>query len=98
MKFTDTIDSFDKFREVIRDVHPDERYFFRGEPREYFDLIPKYGRLVKTELRMVSYFDEASILDRFRKQAVSYLDQRPVGDWEWLALAQHHGLPTRFLD
>jgi len=41
MDFFGTISSFDEFREIVIGVSPDERYFFRREPRDYFSLIPK---------------------------------------------------------
>jgi hypothetical protein len=65
---------------------------FRGMPDASFDL--------RTSLmRLGAGFEplEAHLLRAFTRYARSYV--RPQDSlWSWLALAQHHGLPTRLLD
>jgi hypothetical protein len=38
------------------------------------------------------------MLELFRRQSVDRLEVASTDDWELLAIAQHHGLPTRLLD
>jgi len=67
-------------------------YTYRGLADVEYDLKTSLIRLGGNYRRL-----EAVLLRNFRKYA--HRDASP-GDslWNWLALAQHHGLPTRLLD
>lgn len=70
---------------------------YRGVSNLDFKLIPKVGRNWLLPVGMLEII-EKKMLDEFRIRSTPYLKSAPKNDWEWLALAQHHGLPTRFLD
>ena len=67
-------------------------YAFRGQPDVARDLRTALVRLGPKALEL-----ESHMLRNFRKYA--HREAVP-GDsvWNWLAVAQHHGLPTRLLD
>lgn len=42
--------------------------------------------------------NEVDILKKFRQNAIHRVQRLPSTEWEWIFLAQHHGVPTRLLD
>jgi len=69
-------------------------FLFRGQEKDW-DLIPKIVRLnLKGELKKI----ESLILEEFERTSMPLSEYQPKDKWELLALAQHHGLPTRLLD
>lgn len=71
---------------------PQGTLLFRGVRNSDYKLIPKVGRM------KADNYSEVKILRDFKTRGASHFDIPPRTDWEWLPIAQHHGLPTRLLD
>lgn len=71
--------------------------FYRGVPDEKYDLIPSVGRLGVKDLKTLVQI-EKSMLEQFMNKSPMYINSAPLNQFEWLSLAQHHGLPTRLMD
>ncbi|WP_171393668.1 type I restriction-modification system subunit M [Vibrio mediterranei] len=88
--------SFTHYHSEVQKLNA-EHTVYRGIKDEDFKLEPSIMRLGYTdEDELIKA--EKRLFKAFKQQALPHLEYTPKNDWEWLALAQHHGLPTRLLD
>lgn len=75
------------------DDHSDASWVFRGLGDTSFTLVPGAGRVP-------AYTDtyEKLVLEVFERRSAEFIELSGLNAWDKMAIAQHHGLPTRLLD
>lgn len=74
----------------------DGTWLFRGHADTGWELVPAIGR--QSSAAAYRLAEEKMLFEDFVAEAKRDLDSTDFTDLEWLALAKHHGLPTRLLD
>jgi len=87
--------SWGEFQQHI-EHYLDGNYLFRGVASVRHALIPSVGR--QRDSFGYKLDIEKALFEQFKRESLPLLAARPENDWEWLAMAQHHGVPTRLLD
>jgi hypothetical protein len=88
--------TFKQLHEQFQSYNP-KYTIFRGVSNEGYSLVPSLGRIQPKRNRDILSV-ESEMFNLFKERAIPYLGHIPANEWEWLAIAQHHGLPTRLLD
>ncbi|WP_217201701.1 FRG domain-containing protein [Streptomyces buecherae] len=86
------ITNVEDLMQVLASFGGPETQWYRGHSDISWQLIPSLARKrewIESEILM---------LKKFKQNAIPRLVGPPAGEWDWLFLAQHHGLPTRLLD
>jgi FRG domain-containing protein len=94
-------ESWDAFLEVVTSA-PYSHWAFRGERDERIPLYSSLSRYLQNFKVAPAAWpgQEERILRIFKRKAHQFLNQppEPDDDFQWLALMQHHGAPTRLID
>ncbi len=98
------VTSFQNYLEIVRDEIQIERPYYRGQCKQVIDgyslrpSIARYDDLISKLSDQEFSKKERSTLETFSNHVIGHVSHRLENDWEKLALAQHHSLPTRFMD
>jgi hypothetical protein len=90
--------SWDELLDAVQSERFDRSsYIFRGVSNSKHNLRPKIGRIFDGQLPYTPAKEKA-LYKWFKQFSALYRSGRLDDPWENIALAQHHGLPTRLLD
>jgi len=93
------IASFEELHQIVCGPRGDKAIVRGVRDANNHRLIPSIGRRTYKQRGKAGFASyETRIFRLFKDMALPYLRAVPSTDLEWLALAQHHSLPTRLLD
>ncbi|HMS66786.1 MAG TPA: FRG domain-containing protein [Saprospiraceae bacterium] len=92
-----TINDFSELLKEIQKEKEGQSVVFRGHSDIKYELKTSLGRCEPIKDKTILQL-EKRILKLFKESSLPYLEFKPTNDLEWLAVAQHFGLPTRLLD
>lgn len=107
---TEHIEAISEYLEIVESISADIRHsnsddllLFRGQNVDKpllpiiargYEYIKEYGNPYLYDL----FTYEGMMLEDFKRRARPNLTKEPISDWDWLTVAQHHGMHTRLLD
>lgn len=86
------IENFNDLHKKLSEYRSGRGWIFRGHEKQEWELKPKAGRAP------YDVGNDLDILQAWKRRAIEYVNITASSDWDWLAIAQHHGLATRLLD
>lgn len=88
------------FSLLIAPTPPKIKTIYRGVSDASYKLTPSLGRIPSLQALVEDdrVTREQELLEDYRNHARPYFESGIPDEWEILAIAQHHGLPTRLLD
>ncbi|MDA5564328.1 FRG domain-containing protein [Cobetia sp. MMG027] len=89
---THSVKGFNDLHSVLSQYRTSNKWVFRGHESELWELKPRAGRAPYNKS------DDLVMFKAWKRRAIEYVNSSPTDDWDWLAIAQHHGLVTRLLD
>ncbi len=91
------IKKFDELLETVESQKAGQNFVYRGASKISYELITSLGRCESAMGKPIERL-EARLIKLFKESSIPYLEHKPNNELEWLAVAQHYGLPTRLLD
>lgn len=91
----DRVDDWKTLHEKLESMR-DSGWIFRGVSSPEHYLLPSIGR--EKVYGPYELAQEMRLFDEFKNRAVGLITDPRFDNWDWLAYAQHIGVPTRLLD